>query len=87
MAIRNLGRVVGADGKSAFQIWLEQGNTGSEQDFLDSLKGDTPDLSDYALKSDIPKDYITEIPEEYVTETELNQAITNAIGNVLGGEY
>lgn len=27
----------GAPGKSAYEIWLEQGNTGSEQDFLDSL--------------------------------------------------
>ena len=31
----------GADGKSAYQIWLEQGNTGTEQDFLDSLVGAT----------------------------------------------
>jgi hypothetical protein len=30
----------GRDGKSAYEIWLEQGNEGSEQDFLDSLKGD-----------------------------------------------
>ena len=29
----------GADGKSAYQIWLDAGNTGSEQDFLNSLKG------------------------------------------------
>ena len=29
----------GADGDSAYQVWLEAGNTGSEQDFLDSLKG------------------------------------------------
>ena len=29
----------GADGKSAYQIWLEEGNVGTEQDFLDSLKG------------------------------------------------
>lgn len=28
-------------------------------------------LEDYALKSDIPKDYLTAIPAEYVTETEL----------------
>lgn len=28
------------NGKSAYDIWLEQGNTGTEQDFLDSLKGD-----------------------------------------------
>lgn len=30
----------GGQGKSAYEIWLEQGNEGSEQDFLDSLKGD-----------------------------------------------
>lgn len=29
----------GLDGKSAYDLWLEAGNTGSEQDFLDSLKG------------------------------------------------
>ena len=32
----------GADGKSAYEIWLEQGNTGSEEDFLNWLKGITP---------------------------------------------
>ena len=32
----------GADGKSAYEIWLEQGHTGSEEDFLDWLKGITP---------------------------------------------
>ena len=33
----------GANGKSAYQIWLDLGNSGSEQDFIDSLKakGDT----------------------------------------------
>jgi ELWxxDGT repeat protein len=29
----------GADGDSAYQIWLNNGNTGSEQDYLDSLEG------------------------------------------------
>lgn len=29
----------GDDGKSAYQIWLDQGNTGTEADFLESLKG------------------------------------------------
>lgn len=29
----------GTDGKSAYQIWLDNGNTGTEQDFLDSLVG------------------------------------------------
>lgn len=30
----------GADGKSAYEIWLEQGNIGTKQDFIDSLKGE-----------------------------------------------
>lgn len=30
------------------------------------------DLSSYALKSEIPKDYLKSVPEEYITETELN---------------
>ena len=32
----------GADGKSAYEIWLEQGHTGSEQDFLDWIKTAQP---------------------------------------------
>ena len=31
---------IGVDGKSAYEIWLDEGNTGTEQDFLDSLVGD-----------------------------------------------
>lgn len=30
---------IGSTGLSAYQIWLGQGNTGTQQDFLDSLKG------------------------------------------------
>jgi hypothetical protein len=79
MAIKNLGKVVGENGKSAYEIWLDNGNTGTEQDFLESLKGETQDLSAYALKADIPTDYIT--------EQELEEAITNSIGVALGGDY
>lgn len=46
MEIVNLGRVVG---KSAYETWLEQGNTGTEQEFFDSLKP----KDDYALNSDM----------------------------------
>ena len=35
----------GADGKSAYEIWLEKGNTGTEEDFLESLKGEDTDSS------------------------------------------
>lgn len=34
------GGAVGADGKSAYEIWLEQGNEGTEADFLASLVGE-----------------------------------------------
>ena len=30
---------LGEDGKSAYEIWIDEGNTGSEADFLASLKG------------------------------------------------
>lgn len=36
MATKNLGRVVG---KSAYEVWLEAGNTGSAEDFFASLAG------------------------------------------------
>lgn len=32
--------IAGNDGKSAYEIWLENGNEGTEQDFLNSLKGE-----------------------------------------------
>ena len=31
----------GATGKSAYEVWVDLGNTGTEQDFLDSLVGET----------------------------------------------
>lgn len=34
------------DGKSAYEIWLELGNSGTEQDFINSLKGDKGDKGD-----------------------------------------
>ena len=33
------GGIDGLPGKSAYQVWLDEGNTGTEQDFLDSLEG------------------------------------------------
>lgn len=36
----------GKDGKSAYQIWLELGNKGTEQDFIASLKGPKGDKGD-----------------------------------------
>ncbi|MBQ2113822.1 MAG: hypothetical protein II195_01860, partial [Selenomonadales bacterium] len=40
--------IAGNDGKSAYEIWLEQGNVGTEQDFLDGLKGKDGSSTDLA---------------------------------------
>lgn len=37
--IKSGNPVPGADGLSAYEIWLQEGNVGTEQDFLDSLVG------------------------------------------------
>ena len=34
----------GTNGKSAYQIWLDNGGVGTEQDYLDSLKGEKGDV-------------------------------------------
>lgn len=36
----------GADGKSAYEIWLDAGNTGTEEEFLSSLKGEKGDTGE-----------------------------------------
>ena len=41
--LRGSAGAAGADGDSAYQVWLNEGNTGSEQDFLNSLKGEDYD--------------------------------------------
>ena len=43
MAIKNLGRVVGL---SAYETWLAQGNDGTEEDFLATLKGEKGDTGE-----------------------------------------
>lgn len=37
--LTQLTNIDGVQGKSAYQTWLDLGNTGSEQDFINSLKG------------------------------------------------
>lgn len=42
----------GSDGLSAYQVWLSEGNTGTEQDFLDSLKGEKGDQGERGLQGE-----------------------------------
>lgn len=37
--------VKGADGKSAYELWIDEGNSGTKQEFLNSLKGKVPDIN------------------------------------------
>lgn len=56
MATKNLGRVTG---KSAYEVWLAQGNKGTEQDFLNSLKADV-EVPTKLSELDNDKGFITE---------------------------
>lgn len=42
----------GSDGKSAYEIWLSAGNTGTLNDFLASLKGEQGSTGEQGLKGD-----------------------------------
>ena len=35
----------GQDGKSAYEVWLDEGNFGTEEDFLESIKGEKGDCN------------------------------------------
>lgn len=35
-----IAKLAGPDGKSAYQAWLDQGNTGTEQEFIQAITGD-----------------------------------------------
>lgn len=40
----------GSDGKSAYQIWLSLGNSGTETDFINSIKGEKGDKGEQGLQ-------------------------------------
>ena len=72
----------GDDGESAYQIWLDEGNVGTEQDFLDSLKGENGTDGHDGVDGHTPvkgTDYwTTQDKQEIVTdvETDLQPTIT-----------
>ena len=66
----------GNQGDSAYQVWLDQGNTGTESDYLNSLKvGYTKDESDekFATKTSVLP---TATDAEVITGTATNKLIT-----------
>lgn len=68
MATKNLGRVVGL---SAYEIWLQEGNSGTEIDFLNSLNG---------------KDGYTPIKgTDYFTDTDIAEIVDEVYSKVADG--
>lgn len=75
----------GDDGKSAYEIWLDCGNTGTEQDFLDSLRGaDGNDGTNASIGTSIT------ISNIYFTTSNMTTTIPFGCGNnglVCGGNF
>ena len=87
-----------AEGKSAYQTWLDLGNTGTEQDFLDSLGGSASiDDNDVSLDSTWSSaKIVTEISDNYAifegvigdsyySTTIDEEEITNVPSSLYGG--
>lgn len=62
--LTQLTNIDGAVGKSAYQIWLDLGNTGSEQDFIDSLKGSNTNVGTASLEK-----YLAELTNDNISTT------------------
>lgn len=69
--------LTGFNGKSAYQIWLDLGNTGSEQDFIDSLQPSITDMTDEQIAELKVKLGLDDIES---TLASLNTMLNNLIG-------
>lgn len=72
----------GVDGKSAYQIWVDAGNTGAEADFIASLKGAKGDKGDAGAQGEKGDIGPTGEAGVSLTSAELE---TDADGKVTGG--
>ena len=92
LAIQGKDGYQGSDGKSAYEVWLEAGNTGSEQDYLNSLKGEDGDsgkgvaaeiryygLSSSANQEPLAPNVTTLLPLEYGVVDYIENIATQAI--------
>ena len=58
---------------SGFATKTELENKADKEHTHEEYLTEHQDLSDYALKSELPTDYLTSVPSEYITETELEE--------------
>jgi len=82
----------GQDGKSTYQIWLSQGNTGTEEDFLNSLKGKDGEGKVASVNGKIGEIILTaediKTTEDKTIQGRLDyiNSIVQEKGNIVGGE-
>ena len=80
--------VDGVDGKSAYQIWLDNGNAGSVQDFLESLRGPKGDAGESNLKDAAVENGVLTITKADGTEVKVPASkcpgvlLTDAFGKI-----
>lgn len=72
------GYVKGLDGKSAYQIAVENGFEGTEEEWLASLKGE-PGQADAEQVEQIITDYLEKNPIEGVTPDQVDQVVQSAL--------
>lgn len=60
----------GADGKSAYDVWIEQGNSGTEADFLNSLKGEKGDTGSASVEIEEIETRVTSLEKTVQTHTD-----------------
>ncbi|MDE6849612.1 MAG: collagen-like protein, partial [Ruminococcus sp.] len=60
----------GEDGKSAYDVWLAQGNSGTETDFLNSLKGEKGDTGSASVEIEEIETRVTSLEKTVQTHTD-----------------
>ena len=77
------GALKGDDGKSAYQSWLDLGNTGTEEDFINSLKGEKGQVGE---KGDPGKDGETPVIDPVTKHWFIGQIDTGILAEGKDGE-
>lgn len=81
--LEGAGALKGEDGKSAYQIWLELGNTGTEEDFINSLKGEKGQVGE---KGETGKDGETPVIDPVTKHWFIGQIDTGILAEGKDGE-
>ena len=83
--------IEGQDGLSAYEIWLQQGNEGTETDYLNSLKGDKGERGPAGKNGTNGIDGKTPVKgTDYYTEVdkqEMVNLVLNALPSAEGVEF